>query len=89
MNAPVATANLITADTPESKLQPNRYVVEGNCLAAIEQAETATLERSKFDFTMMLDDPEKNLTPDAHAMALAIRDAITAELDSRFATVKK
>lgn len=85
----IATANLITADTPESKLQPNRYVVEGACLDAIKKSNASTLERSKFDFTMMIEDPEKNLTPDAHAMALAIRDAITAELDSRAATVKR
>lgn len=86
MNSPVvSTSGVITADTPEAKAQPNRYEVTGKCLATIKAGSDEALTRSSREFTAMLDDPEKLLTADAHAMAVAIRDAINAELDSRVA----
>lgn len=86
MSTPVvSTAGIITADSQKAEFRPNVYVVEGNCLATIKAGTDEALKRSAWDFTMMLNDPEKGLTADAHSMALAIRDAINTELDSRHA----
>lgn len=71
----------------ESKQPPiNAYVVEGQCLATIQASSPEALTKSQAELTRLIDHADMTgISPDAVALAVAIRDAVNEALDAKYA----